>query len=326
MQPDELGVEMTGDESEARAQLEDGLEWLADAPLFIDREQVEAFYDAIARPETKSGGVQATRTIVNKLHAKVSAGAEATAKFPRLIKLFPFLDAEAKVSIGAEGEVEQDDEKVEKSEYLPIDTPQRQLVQLALHYFTNWPTRMALASGVPAAGAEWLRPDFALATPRAMVFIDFPAHTSFIPVAAEVANGKVEMIFPRLQKAYSKAGDTLPPDYPGTHADLTEADDTSQQCAYWDWFGERMKRKPNLATIAVEETIAAGGGRVQWIDYRVPLGGGIKPLHLHISGRGAYDTGVFAYNLVQRGFKHGVRVVGTLKSEPDVNVLAIFEK
>jgi hypothetical protein len=317
---------MTGDESEARAQLERGLEWLADAPLFIDREQVEAFYDAIARPETKSGGVQTTRTIVNKLHGKVTAGAEATVKFPRLIKLFPFLDAEAKVSIGAEGEAEHGDEKVEKSEYLPIDTPQRQLVQLALHYFTNWPTRMALALDGPSAGADWLRPDFALVTPRALVFLDFPAHTTFIPAAAEVANGKVEVIFPRLQKAYSKAGDTLPPDYPGTYADLTEADDTSQQCVYWDWFGDRMKRKPNLATIAVEETIAAGGGRVQWIDYRVPLGGGIKPLHLHISSRGAYDTGVFAYNLVQRGFKHGLRVVGTLKSEPDINVLAIFEK
>jgi hypothetical protein len=29
-----------------------GLAWLADAPLFIDRAQVTAFYDAIVRPES----------------------------------------------------------------------------------------------------------------------------------------------------------------------------------------------------------------------------------------------------------------------------------
>lgn len=29
--------------------------WLADAPLFIDGEQVDAFYDAVVRPEGKAG-------------------------------------------------------------------------------------------------------------------------------------------------------------------------------------------------------------------------------------------------------------------------------
>ena len=47
-------------------------------------------------------------------------------------------------------------------------------------------------------------------------------------------------------------------------------------------------------------------------------------MHLHLGARGKYDTGVFAYNLVNRTFKHGVRLVGTLKSEPDLNVLAIL--
>lgn len=63
-----------------------------------------------------------------------------------------------------------------------------------------------------------------------------------------------------------------------------------------------------------------------WIDYRVPLGPGMPYLHLHISGRGQYHTGTFAYQLVKRGFKHGLRIVGTMKSEPAMNVLAIFER
>jgi hypothetical protein len=69
---------------------------------------------------------------------------------------------------------------------------------------------------------------------------------------------------------------------------------------------------------------ASQSGRLQWIDYRVPVGK--EFLHLHIHGRGQYDTGTFAYNLVKRGFKYGLRIVGTMKSQPAMNVLAIFDK
>jgi hypothetical protein len=47
---------------------------------------------------------------------------------------------------------------------------------------------------------------------------------------------------------------------------------------------------------------------------------------MHVQGRGEFATGTFAYNLVKRGFRHGLRVVGTMKSEPGMNALAIFEK
>jgi hypothetical protein len=77
---------------------------------------------------------------------------------------------------------------------------------------------------------------------------------------------------------------------------------------------------------AAVEKVVGDGGRIRWIDYRVPLLKDGKTAHLHVSGRGAYDTGVFAYNLIRRGFRHGLRLVGTVKSAPDINVLAIFEK
>jgi hypothetical protein len=47
---------------------------------------------------------------------------------------------------------------------------------------------------------------------------------------------------------------------------------------------------------------------------------------LHVVGRGEFDTGVFAYNFVTRGWKYGLRVVGAIKAGPDINVLAIYEK
>ena len=77
--------------------------------------------------------------------------------------------------------------------------------------------------------------------------------------------------------------------------------------------------------IAVEQA-ALEHKRIRWIDYRVPLTDEGDTLHLHISPAGKYDTGVFAYNFIKRGFKHGLRLVGTLKSEPDMNVLAIYDK
>ena len=49
-------------------------------------------------------------------------------------------------------------------------------------------------------------------------------------------------------------------------------------------------------------------------------------LHLHVCPHGKSDTGTLAYNLIKRGFKHGLRIVGTLELEPDMNVLAIYEK
>ena len=38
------------------------------------------------------------------------------------------------------------------------------------------------------------------------------------------------------------------------------------------------------------------------------------------------DTGVFAYGIIRRGERFGLRIVGSLKSQPALNVLAIYEK
>jgi hypothetical protein len=70
------------------------------------------------------------------------------------------------------------------------------------------------------------------------------------------------------------------------------------------------------------------GQPIAWIDYNVSLAPRSPApfMHLHLMSRGQYPTGVFAYNFVTRGFKYGLRVVGTLKSGPDLNVLAVFER
>jgi hypothetical protein len=107
--------------------------------------------------------------------------------------------------------------------------------------------------------------------------------------------------------------------YPGSTA--TDAG-RRQRDAYWEWFAGHWNA--DKAVRVVEEVIGAGG-RPRWIAYRMILGGG-ETLHLDVSARGDYDTGVFAYNFIRRGERYGMRLVGSLKSQPALNVLAAYEK
>jgi hypothetical protein len=78
--------------------------------------------------------------------------------------------------------------------------------------------------------------------------------------------------------------------------------------------------------IEVVEKKASTGEAVRWIDYCVPLGEARPYLHLSVSACGHYHTGTFAYRWVRRGYNHGLRIVGTMKSGPAMNVLAAFER
>ena len=78
--------------------------------------------------------------------------------------------------------------------------------------------------------------------------------------------------------------------------------------------------------MSIVEEASTKNGRIRWIDYRVMLTNEGDTVHLHVCPGGHYDTGVLAYNLIKRGNKHGLRIVGALKAEPDINVMAIYEK
>jgi hypothetical protein len=232
--------------------------------------------------------------------------------------IFPFLDAEAKVSAEAGVTRQNQREKGTTIELHSIDTPQRQLVQLALHYLANLPGRMLTVTEL--SKADCIDSNFASELPRGLVFVDFPQKTKFIPMAAEIEGGKVTPIYQNLVKAFGGPKVAVPqyPE-PAYYIDKQSAL-TTDRLAYWHFFEERFS-----STLAMEAVEAASvDGLLHWIDYRVPLGEGM--LHIHVQGRGQYDTGTFAYNLVKRGFKYGLRMVGTMKSEPGMNVLAIFDK
>jgi hypothetical protein len=45
-----------------------------------------------------------------------------------------------------------------------------------------------------------------------------------------------------------------------------------------------------------------------------------------VTGSCCACTAVFAYGIIRRGERFGLRIVGSLKSQPALNVLAIYEK
>lgn len=302
----------------------EAMPWLADASMFIDEQQVGAFYDAVVQPEGRQAKIVLQLEKYQDQQVEFKGMGKAKVSTSTLIKtLFPFLDAEVEVS-GEAGEVSKKGKKQgETIEIHPIDTPQRRLVQLLLHYLWHFPERILIVlEDELEKDADWFDEEFVLAVPRALSFIDFPKGTKFIPMACEVEGGKVLPTFQGLETRTEK-----PPPAPRRGEKesrddfLARRDDAWKE--YWDWFDRTFSA---TAAMEIVEKTVSEEGRLEWIDYRVPVRGWSMPLHLHVSGRSKYSTGTFAYNLIKRGFNHGLRMVGTLKTKPDVNVLAIFEK
>jgi hypothetical protein len=150
-----------------------------------------------------------------------------------------------------------------------------------------------------------------------MVTIDAGPESVFLPQAAELNDGRVVTFFDPLVEELKQHGGTLPVRYPDD-----PAIDTARRDEYWTWFIDRWNA--DRAVKVIEECIG-DGGRPRWIDYRAKLDCG-ETLHMHVVGRGEYDTGVFAYNLVRRGWRYGLHIVGSLKSQPALNVLAVYDK
>jgi hypothetical protein len=299
--------------------------WLLDAPLFIDDKQVNSFYNAVVRPDIvdnpQEGGVsyapaaikiEVTKENLSKIAGKLNA--EVGFSLGQLLStLFP--SAEAKVSGEVGGEEEQKAGKTTTIELHPVENPQRQLIHLAAHYLDKQTERLFLVNR--PSDEDWRNPATILQPPRALVFLDLPP-TIIIPAAAEFENNKIELLF---QNLVAESGEKPPP-YPESPK-VAEADLPEARRAYWKWFRDHFR---GSTAIRVIEEAAAVNGKIRWIAYRMPLNDEGDTLHLHISPHGKYDTGVLAYNFIKRGQKHGLRIVGTLKSEPDINVLAIYEK
>jgi hypothetical protein len=297
-------------EGPAAKPLPSELLWLADAPMFIDEKQVEAFYDAVLRPDYEGTSLTLSSSISDgrKIGGSASVGSA-----------IPWLKAEATGTL----EKTTGQEAGQQAALRPISNAFRHLLALTIHYATELPDRLAIR------GAGWqdratditadptFSDEYIQKTPRALLLLDLPDGTRLIPAALELTEGRVEKLFETFANKSARDGES-PPKYPPAPSTQEQRDE------YWQWFADRYSDR--TASETIEEALERGG-RIAWIDFRVPLSSNGPPfMHLHIAARGNYETGVFAYNLINRGYKHGLRLVGTLKSEPDLNVLAIYER
>jgi hypothetical protein len=130
---------------------------------------------------------------------------------------------------------------------------------------------------------------------------------------------RVITFFGPLVDKLRRDGGTLPVAYP---ASTVTAEGKRQRDAHWKWYADHWNVDE---VVKVLEEAIGDGGRPRWIDYRMTFATG-EVLHLHVVAHGDYDTGVFAYNLIRRGERYGLRIVGSLKSQPALNVLAVYEK
>ena len=293
---------MATDETEP---VPDHLLWVKDAPLFIDDLNLGRFYDAALRPPFDDASpVKLKLTEATKEDLNKKFGAKGSIGLSNWLSVI----ASSSVEASAERESTKSDSRGSETEIVlqPIKTPHRQLEQLAIYYLLQRSAQFLF--GGRSDVISWNEEAIGLSVPRPLVFIDLPKGTKFIPMAAEFVNGKVVTFFDKLL-----ADDgARPPRY-----------SPDAKAEYWKWFDKNFNAERALATL---ETAATENGRIEWVDFRVPLNDLVQTMHLHIEVAGKYSTGTFAYRLIRRGQGHGMRIVGSLRDGPDVNVLALYEK
>jgi len=302
--------------------------WLADAPLFIDEEQVSSFYDAVVRPDAEAGDTKLeftedkAREVTDIMNAKGGLSLGLGWIFSGLTGI----DPKASVEVGGEHRgVRKGGEKKSTTITLkPIKTPQRQLVHLALHYLANQWQRLFLVND--ARNDNWRSSEAVKGVPRGLVFLDLPGDeeanadvgkvtTKLIPMAAEFEQHTIVRMFDELAR---DSGENPPP-YPVPGNDSPE-----EVRNYWGWFAQDFN--PLRAMRVIEDAAANNKGWLRWVTYCVPINEENDTFSLRFSPTGKFDTGVFSYSLIWGGYKNGIRLVGTLKAGPELNVLAAYEK
>jgi hypothetical protein len=306
----------------------DRLSWLADVPLFIDEERVNRFFDAAVRPEFERGKVirEIGADSVTKVKAALGLEAGLKAKIPAFLSFFMGdVEGSAKINATGEGAKETSDKSALKTELATINSSERKLEELAVYYLIHHRDRIVFNDGFLEGDHEknWYQPPFHFlqTVPRSLAFLDLPPETKLIPTAAEFTNGEIVLLYDLLLKELTNENGGPMAKYPETA--LTEEALREERKKYWASYDARFKAR---AAMTVIEKAAMTRGRINWIDFRLPFGDNGDTIHLHFVPNARYNAGDFGYYLVTRGFKHGLRVVGTLKSEPDMNVLAVYEK
>ncbi|MBB4100490.1 hypothetical protein [Sphingomonas kyeonggiensis] len=295
------------------------LQWLLDAPLFVDEALTARLFDALVRPSYEVQSRQVGE--VSEDARRRLLGGEAEASYDLGLS---FLTGALKLRGQVSGEHETSIKSTRSTTHteIRVDTAGRRLEEIALVYLSNHPDRIVFidtdGTATSFSGDRLTIADLessAVNPPRMLAFVDIPANTPIIPMACELEGGGTALLYQKfIDTQWSDASDK--PVYPPDGAPNEE------RRAYWLALAEKFQSRIAMEIVETSAT----NGKLGWIDFRMPIGAAGDAMHLHLVAGGKYYTGVFAYNLVRRGFRQGVRLVGILKAGMDLNVLAVFDK
>lgn len=325
--------------------------FLADTPLFVDNVLINRFYDAVFRPEVELASQSDTTT--SEVTAKMAGGAklsaEVEAKVPPLLSLFGLDVAKAKAGIDGSisGEGSGRRASAGTNTYAVVKSSERYLEKLVSLYAQKYSRRLFwigndLLGGrslhCPEEVQRWkdMEAELDLAGPRPLVVLDLDRGAKLMPIYGELTNGKgCELLHEFLAQREKRSDDKERPKYP--RSDMSAEEQSQARRIYWKHVHDRFDSQAVLRSI--EGAASDEKARFDWIDFRALLD--LPPLpelrnlgsttldeppHLHLVPRGEYSTGTFAYQLVRRASRYGIRIVGTLKRGQDINVLAIYER
>lgn len=316
--------------------------FLADTPLFVDNVLVSRLYDAVFRPEVELASH--SDAITHELAAKVAGGAktsvEIQAKVPPLLSLFGIDVANAKAGLegSLSGEGTGRRASTGTANFVAVKSTERYLEKVVSLYAYKYSRRLFwvgsdLTSGCslkePNRRQSWeeMEDELGKPGPRPLVVLDLEKEAKLMPMFGELVNGKAcELLKDFLALHDKRKDDSARPPYP--RSSMPADEQAKVRRAYWQHVLTRFDSQGVLQ--AIEGAAGTEKSRFDWIDFRALIdlekAGLDEPPHLHLAPRGEYSTGTFAYQLVRRGSRYGVRIIGTLKRGQDINVLAIYER
>lgn len=298
-----------------------GFFWfLVDAPMFIDASLIDRFHDAVIRPDNIVVSESETKGAKEEAGRKLGVQGKGKGEIPFVVGLA--------LQGNFEHRFKRENSASLSREFDIPRTPERLLEEIVAFYLAHFPERVLrvdpiaklVSTAVANSSADYTTLDATCETPgpRPIVLIDVPRGTKIMPMAGEFQDGKVDVISDALISKLSTADEPL--------ERFEFKMDVTKKAERWAELVSRFD-----ARIAMHVLEEAGqkhdGSRFEWIDFRMAWGdgGSPSPLHLHVVPNGKYSMGTFAYAFVRRGHGNGVRIVGTLKTGGDINVLAIYE-
>jgi hypothetical protein len=114
-----------------------------------------------------------------------------------------------------------------------------------------------------ARGAEIPHDEDISVSPRMIAFVDVPPETMFLPLAAELNDGRVVTFFTLPIEKLQQDGGTLPAAYP--RSTLTEGG-RQERDAHWKWCADQWNVDK---VVTVMEEVIGDRGRPRWVDYRM---------------------------------------------------------